>query len=696
MDMEKNNFAGELLLVLIAGLLLFGPVIFNHLVNKEIISIAYQADVCNNMIALSPKIKEKIKIIFDEQETKSVFFYNVKIENDGNKPINNLPIAITVDESVDISDLPEVATVPEVEFGEIKLDSENTSRNKIRYIISLFNPKDLVVFKFWGFSKKELTSDEPKIYAKIPNLKIHLKSEKPEKKGKPFHFIVLILGISSLISAGVGFVKKTTKQRLLKQVSKEEIAAEKREQENDILGAKKGLPKKSNEEGQTDQKGNEVKKIGEGKEDDLEKTDDDAVDAYLAKDEAEGDAIFDKLIDREKDPKEKLYLQARKLYLKTIALDIKYLEDVKKMALENSSEFWPTFYLGLGIYYQTKDYLSAETYLSKAKDIAPNVDKKVVCLTYISDCLVNLNKAKNGLQLLSEEYKNNSDLSDKQKSELLFKIGDINKDLGDLKKFFIEYEEALRLDPLNNGARFTLALAYSNNNYNKLAAYHYSQSCDFKKEKETAKENNNIALALSALGLPITSIKHFKKAIKLGNSKAVSNLASRLLKNGFIDEANEYLQKDVEEKKEKTDQRVHDVLSELETKKKNESEKLDNLKREADLQRRYYIKAFEYASDDDPKRLLGNWCINNINFTISLKDNKACGSYKKSDWESEEFEGEIIGKIVFFTWKEKRFASIKEYKGLLILVNDSRMEGYIDKSIDDIGMTSEIIGERVA
>lgn len=113
------------------------------------------------------------------------------------------------------------------------------------------------------------------------------------------------------------------------------------------------------------------------------------------------------------------------------------------------------------------------------------------------------------------------------------------------------------------------------------------------------------------------------------------------------------------------------------------------------MQRRYHVRAFEYVFNDDPKRFFGNWNINNTSFVISLKENKVFGVYKKGDWDSVEFEGEVVGQTLFFTWKEKGYASTKEYKGVLILVNDNKMEGYIEKSIDNIGVTSEILGERI-
>lgn len=108
------------------------------------------------------------------------------------------------------------------------------------------------------------------------------------------------------------------------------------------------------------------------------------------------------------------------------------------------------------------------------------------------------------------------------------------KDLGKTDLFLACTERCLELAPDRTDPRFALAHKYADLDLDAEALFHYRQHL---LAKDDPGVWNNVAVAASALKLPVTAIEGYLLADKEGNTLATSNLAYTKLEAGFADEA---------------------------------------------------------------------------------------------------------------------------------------------------------------
>lgn len=131
------------------------------------------------------------------------------------------------------------------------------------------------------------------------------------------------------------------------------------------------------------------------------------------------------------------------------------------------------------------------------------------------------------LRLLAER-------DDAASSAFLQAVAELAKATGSDDEYFAAMEAAIHARPDDSDLRFSLAFRYSEVGRNNLALLHYSRITD---RARSGAAWNNLGFTLEKLNVGSSSIAAYKKARELGETLAMSNMASRLLDVGFIDEA---------------------------------------------------------------------------------------------------------------------------------------------------------------
>jgi Flp pilus assembly protein TadD len=102
--------------------------------------------------------------------------------------------------------------------------------------------------------------------------------------------------------------------------------------------------------------------------------------------------------------------------------------------------------------------------------------------------------------------------------------------------FFGLIERLLQLHPDDVKARFTLAYNYSQADQDELSFYHYLK---IPYQERNAITWNNLGVQLDHFDLASKSVDAYRTAENLGETLAMSNLARKLIKAGFLKEAQE-------------------------------------------------------------------------------------------------------------------------------------------------------------
>jgi tetratricopeptide (TPR) repeat protein len=118
--------------------------------------------------------------------------------------------------------------------------------------------------------------------------------------------------------------------------------------------------------------------------------------------------------------------------------------------------------------------------------------------------------------------------------QLLYALVEIAKSKEDRKATIAPLERIVELSPDNYDARFDLAFAHSANGREALALFHYSK---IPEHMRGGAAWNNLGVSKEQMELPAQAVEAYRKAESENNTLAMSNLASKLLKAGFIPEA---------------------------------------------------------------------------------------------------------------------------------------------------------------
>ena len=143
-----------------------GTILVNHLSKKKMVVI-YEKTSVSTMMNIDSKIRDKIKVEYENKHINNIYSFNVKIKNTGNTVIEKLPILFEFDSNTKILGN-NIKTMPEREFIIEKIDVDKAS--DIKYEIDFLNPNDLI---YLSFLTADNESESLKVYARAKGLKFY-------------------------------------------------------------------------------------------------------------------------------------------------------------------------------------------------------------------------------------------------------------------------------------------------------------------------------------------------------------------------------------------------------------------------------------------------------------------------------------------------------------------------------------------
>jgi len=144
-------------------------------------------------------------------------------------------------------------------------------------------------------------------------------------------------------------------------------------------------------------------------------------------------------------------------------------------------------------------------------------------------------------------------------------------------------ERLLEIDPSDNETRFSLAYKYSNLGNEGLALLHYTKISYLDRSSMTW---NNLGVAYDQLDLPAKSVESYRKSEDMGETLAMSNLANKFIRAGFVSEAKKIC--DVALSKEDYHKNIPKSVSRLKDIPDEEEKKKEDLVKKARLVSEFY------------------------------------------------------------------------------------------------------------
>jgi len=171
----------------------------------------------SSLLTFSEKIKDKLRVHFEDQEAKSVYLISLDIVNTGTEAIRNQPVHLRLESHAKIVDYA-IKTEPAVGFGPIK-ETEKDG-NALNLEIELLNPADRVSIEVVSLDNE---SEKVEIYLKNENVLSRVytrKSAESEMLGASSDREMLLLaGASSLPLVG-GIARAMMTIGLAKRIDK--------------------------------------------------------------------------------------------------------------------------------------------------------------------------------------------------------------------------------------------------------------------------------------------------------------------------------------------------------------------------------------------------------------------------------------------------------------------------------------------
>ncbi|MBT3239835.1 MAG: hypothetical protein HN357_02970, partial [Chloroflexi bacterium] len=232
---------------------------------------------------------------------------------------------------------------------------------------------------------------------------------------------------------------------------------------------------------------------------------------------------------------------------------------------------------------------------------------------------------------------------------------------------------------------FKLAYLYGENNQDNMAILHYENSILINPKNSAVL--NNLGVSYSDLQLPTKAVNYYEKAHDLKNTLASSNLAIKLINEGFSNIAKKLL--DEAKNQKKVSSNVNKYIARLNEKEESENkiytELIENAKKIRSFRRLYAEKLFTINSEIPT--IKGNWGkINNEVIIITQNETFFEGKWKERN-TNKKIDGTIknnSGKITFSTEKKKP-NTVNEYH----YVNDFNAIFYLSEDIKQIKIMTE-------
>lgn len=275
-------------------------------------------------------------------------------------------------------------------------------------------------------------------------------------------------------------------------------------------------------------------------------------------------------------------------------------------------------------YIDARSFEKANLHISTAKQRA-KTDKQKVTFALLESRILQLEKDKTSAAEFLEVSAR--DILDSQERFRLYdEASKLFKDSFKIPRAIAVLEQAVSCLPENIDARFRLAMMYSEFAALKsLAIRHYN--IILRQEPNNTGALNNIGILYGELDLPIQKVMEIRKAANQEDSHAIGNLASMLIDEGFVSEAEEVLKKAKEKDSERVlyaRQRLQQLVSANDKKREEVDERSEGLATS--------LSGFQFDFPFDVKKYHGKWVGSN-NHILEISN---AGFYDKISFSDEK------------------------------------------------------------
>jgi tetratricopeptide (TPR) repeat protein len=252
-------------------------------------------------------------------------------------------------------------------------------------------------------------------------------------------------------------------------------------------------------------------------------------------------------------------------------------------------------------YVQYEQDDQAATYFEKSARVTGSPELKLTRLITASLFAAKVGEGERAVAL-SREGRAFAGASSEATLEFLQGLASLAEILGQTEALKAFREAVLEQRPDDQERRFALAYAYAASSQHELAAFHYQLITS---HKPSPAAWNNLGVARSNLGMPISAVEAYKEAKKLGETLAMSNLAQKYLQAGFVQEAMALVNEATS--RETYNQTIGNVLTSLQTAQNNEANTQKQLADSIMPLRRFYASYAMACLSEDVKNLAKHW-----------------------------------------------------------------------------------------
>ena len=264
------------------------------------------------------------------------------------------------------------------------------------------------------------------------------------------------------------------------------------------------------------------------------------IEALFSRNEELADNLFHELIQNDPEKKtdhELFYLELRCDFLK----DINAVAKLKQYKSDKKYEDKLDYILNtLGRYYEvTEQFAESLEQFRAAEKIARKSIDKAYALASQARVLSASGEPNESLTILSAALAQFTDLD--ALAVIYRELADTHETLGNKLEQVIALEKVAQYRPTEKDALFKAAFAQSAAELPYLSLHNYIRDLTIAPDESMAR--NNYAVQLAELGLPIHAVRQYRKAQTSGNTLAMANLAYLYMDKGFVDDAEQLLQK---------------------------------------------------------------------------------------------------------------------------------------------------------
>jgi tetratricopeptide (TPR) repeat protein len=258
------------------------------------------------------------------------------------------------------------------------------------------------------------------------------------------------------------------------------------------------------------------------------------------------------------------------------------------------------YYLGKA-YEIYKDYgKAAHAYLHAAEGTSDSE----VRLLYLGDAAIAYCHA--GMEHESEDIvvkmKQEAHKSGVGEDILIDALKDMANIHSDMDVYYGLTERLLELHPGDTGTRFELAYKYSQGNEDKLTLFHYLRIPESERGGGTW---NNLGVQYDNFKIVASSISSYRKAEQAGETLAMSNIANKFIKAGFLTEAEEICNKAIMIKD--YHKNVNEVLARIKDIPEEEIKMEGEIVKDAAPYSDFYKAYGKSLYEADPSNYIGEW-----------------------------------------------------------------------------------------